>query len=190
MKKSILKCLLAFLLVFISLALFQSGLAHGDELGDSMDAVFVFPSSLEVIEDEAFVGTSAKTAVFSSGFLYIGERVFADAAFLTDVYIPSSTFFIGEHAFAENAGIVIHGVKDSYAQKWATEHSIPFVSDYLLFIIDREKTAVAQEYSITQIIQIINPLKTINANKRKIYEGKSLRPQDRPELNPIDYRFP
>ena len=154
-------------------------------------AAFVLPLSLKEIDEESFSGTAVKTVVFPKGFLYIGENAFRGALQLTDVYIPYTTRYIADSAFSETTGFTIHGVKGSYAQKWAQKHRVPFVEDDIWKAIIRDGRILEAEGPPTgRYIAGVNPERIISSHERGEDEGKSKRPQERPELNPIDYRFP
>lgn len=152
---------------------------------------FIFPSSLEVIEDEAFEGTSVQTIILPKGFLSIGDNAFQDALDITDVFIPESTNFIAEHAFSSDGNITIHGIQGSYAAEWANEHKVLFAKIdiwYGRFLPEHAKTAFCR--CVEHERADLSLLDSILSHRLAKNEGKSKRPQDRPELNPIDYRFP
>ncbi len=174
-----------FLLMFIVLFPYTTG--YAEQIDDA--ATFIFPSSLNIIEEEAFEGTHVKTAILPDGFQYIGQNAFAGDSVLTDVYIPTSTEYIADTAFPMNSDLIIHGVEDSYAQKWAEENNIPFVvEDIWKPVVDDGKTASIQEAGLAFLFQIVIPKKIIKIGSRA--KDESIRPQDRPELYPIDYSFP
>ena len=189
MKKGIISVILAIAVIMFNLQCF--GYAKPPQNLDQAGAAFVFPSSLQLIEEEAFEGTFASTIVFPNGFLRVENDAFANNYRLTDAFIPPTTQFISGTTFSSSSNSIIHGVKGSYANEWADEHNVPFVEDNLWNLILYNGTTVVVDKPGTKFI-----LKTVHSDKHTriasiIKEnGESKRPQDRPELNPIDYRFP
>ena len=59
----------------------------------------VFPTSLTLIENEAFEGTVFSTLVFQNGLISISEHAFSNTNQLKDAYIPSSAEYISDSAF-------------------------------------------------------------------------------------------
>lgn len=149
-----------------------------------------FPGGLLLIEDEAFEGTSFKTLIFSDGFLRVGDRAFSNMSLLKNAWFPESTVFIADSAFFQSALLKIYGVDGSYAQSWAREHRIEFermdywytsppgLENCLWFLI----------FPLFGVLLPDSDSKRIRRYLRALVI--SMRPQDRPELNPIDYRFP
>lgn len=187
MKK--IKCLL-FIFVYVVIVLFSSGNRYSDSYDNNFENLFSFPNSLLEIEEEAFAGTAARTIVFQNGLLKIGNYAFADARNLVNVFIPSSTEDIGELVFPRNKSLTIFGVKGSYAETWANENQLPFIEENI-WSCGKDNERAIKDYwiSIGSFLAIGFP------RKRKLYgrmkeNAISLRPQDRPELYPIDYRFP
>ena len=182
--------LIAMFLAIVLFSLIPFGEASADDFIPPQECKFVFPVSLKEIEEEAFADTAVKIAYFEKGLQSIGDNVFAGAMYLTDIYIPASTEHIGAQAIPQNIHLRIHGERNSYASKWAKKHHIPFAprniwgtSSTNTWIIKTEK----------KYIQGIRPYKAEKENRlhaRRADEGKSMRPQERPELNPIDYKFP
>ena len=150
----------------------------------------LFPASLQAIGDEAFYGVSINVVVFSERLRSIGREAFTDANHLTDVYIPKYTDYIGINAFPER--VLIHGVKGSYSQTWAHENGYVYINDD---IWDNDLSLVRVEYRDLFLILLF----TIVPADAKYHERmrrrvgryiKSMCPKDRPELYPINYRFP
>ena len=152
---------------------------------------FVFPAALEEIEEEAFAGTNVKTLIFPKGFRSVGNEAFGGAEALLDVYIPETAETIEEDAFPENDGITIHGIGGSKAEEWAGRHRVSFVSaDIWNLRFIKENPLEIKLTSLEQAIRISGSADHIKANERTVNEGTSKRPQERAELNRIDYRFP
>lgn len=155
------------------------------------DRTFVLPSSILIVDEEAFAGTPVETVVFPDGFSTLRDRAFSSAAKLRLVYLPGSVCEIGTDAFPVNAQLAIHGVEKSFAQTWADENGIKFVTDD---IWTRSQTPEGfRVEGLLALSFILCPIEDecLKRLLRKVGEFlRSMRPQDRPELNPIDYRFP
>lgn len=175
----------------LAVLLFSLGIAHADEPEIQRQATFVLPPALQEIEEEAFSGTAVESVVLPEGFLRIGERAFDQAWRLTDVYIPETTEYIAETAFSITPDLTIHGIEGSYAHDWAEAHEIPFVADDVWSMIPlRRGSHGPRTNPIYRYIATLVLLLNLTLFRNGYYEYRSRRPQDRPELNPIDYRFP
>ena len=175
------------LLITILMALFPRGAASAESGSD----FYVFPLSLLVIEEEAFDGTAARTVMLPDGFLIIEENAFANVVSLTDVFIPHTTKYIANSAFPEMIDFVIHGEKGSYALEWAQEHSIRFDTEIDRNVPPVRRMLLGLEAAVSSLFGcIITPEMIRKIIPKAEDEDKSRRPQDRPELNPIDYKFP
>jgi hypothetical protein len=153
--------------------------------------VSVFPASLQIVEEEAFAETSIQSLFFEEGLRHIGYQAFYRMKALRDVFLPSSVEFIEDSAFSCSSLEVIHGVEGSYAHKWSDGHGIPFeMNDY--WASSPERVHVFAELLLALLGSFCMP---VQYEKKKIKQylrsfAISMRPQDRAELNPIDYRFP
>lgn len=187
------KCIVSLIIIIAIIAFgFQlSSFAEEQAFADQTESVFVFPSSLQLIDEEAFEGTAVKTVFFPNGFIRIENDAFANNLYLTDIYIPPTTKYISETAFSSDENYIIHGVKESYAEEWAKKHKIPFVEENIWkLLLDNGKTVSVNEPAVDFLYNTVNPERIIKMVHRAEDEDESKRPQDRPELNPIDYRFP
>lgn len=152
-------------------------------------SIATLPSSLRTVEDEAFSGTAIGTVLFPRDITHIGKRVLWNAARLSSVFIPESTEYIGADAFPDR--VLIHGVESSYAQKWALTHGYDFVLDdcwsapLLPAGVHFGPLLVLLFFIVPVDLRMKEALR-----KRTAFFLKSLRPQDRIELYPINYRFP
>ena len=142
------------------------------------------------IEEEAFEGTSFQTLFFEDGLLAVGERAFSRMNQLKDIYFPSSTVYIADEAFYSSRPETIHGKKGTYAQSWAEDHHVQFeFADCWLMA----PLIVRFSVILATLSGSLCPLPISEVQKIKRYINRimiSMRPQDRPELYPIDYRFP
>lgn len=181
--------ILMFLLILLSCFLLVLLPWKADKTNN--DFVFILPESLVTIENEAFEGIAAESIVSSNSLSYIGERAFANGQYLKAVSVPDSIKYIGDQAFAGNSSLTIYGSANSYAADWAREHDIMFVSsandvDYSEEFSKSRITGLCSVLSLT----CCSPDIMQHLRKRIKNAERSMRPQDRPELNPIDYRFP
>lgn len=185
------KTAVCFLLAILFSALSPLSFADEEDRYNQKRSLFIMPASLETVEDEAFKGTAVETIVFRDELISIGDYAFENASNLTDVYIPSTVKFIGKNAFTSNKSLTIHGIIGSLAERWANEHEIPFMPSNIWSVLDESKTSVdADNLSADRYHKLVEPPKINHLHGRTEDEGKSMRPQERPELNPIDYRFP
>ena len=84
MKKRI-AMLLALMMLFISSPLSE---ACAQLLRREAEGVFILPSSLQFIDEEAFAGTAVETVVAADALQRIADRAFADTSILTAVFLP------------------------------------------------------------------------------------------------------
>lgn len=84
------------------------------------------PTSVEVIEDEAFEGTALIRIELSDKTVSVGERAFADISSLREIRIPFSTKHISSNAFEGSNRTTITAPANSYARAFARTHGLPF----------------------------------------------------------------
>lgn len=154
------------------------------------ESTFVLPASLLVIEDEAFSDTAAESVILPKGFHQIGDKAFDGMSNLSDVFIPDTTELIADSAFFITENLTIHGINDSYAEDWASEREIPFIVDDIWNVVDlgvgfHNECIDLIWRNFEALFILIFALYRCGNNL-----ARSKRPQDRPELNPIDYCFP
>lgn len=151
----------------------------------------VFPNSLMVIEDEAFEGTAFRTLVFKDGFLRMGDRVFSGILFLKEVYLPRSVDYISDTAFSGSEFVKIWGYAGTYVQEWAKRQNIDFCRSDFWYSAPTNVQYAIEKLLAMFFVFCLPVTEDLIKNKRYIEDlAISMRPQDRPELNPIDYRFP
>lgn len=186
MKKTI-TLLQMFILLF---SLIHSAPALAEPVKKTQNTYY-FPSSLQVIESEAFFGTAAANIIFPPGIVEIESNAFGNSKALQNIFIPSPLTVISNTAFPVKQELVIHGLAGSTAQNWAALHKIMFIPDG-----GRNGPEINRKGKCevsTQSIWVNNDLfaqKEYQSEKRTENKDRSMRPQDRPELNPIDYKFP
>ena len=187
MIKKITAIVIAF--AFLAFLPLKTGSVNADDT--EQKTTFVLPAALKSVEDEAFSYTAAKTVVFPEGFLYIGNRAFASSKNLNSMVIPASTADIADSAFCDLEDMIIYGVKGSYAQDWAEKNGVAFISGYIWsFLSSNRKKANHYIMQAQRIFYVCLALTFVNTVLEGQDKNKSRRPQDRPELNPIDYKFP
>ena len=157
----------------------------------SSEAVFRFPASLKTVGDNAFSGTVIEKAVFQSELETVGSSAFANTRNLTDVYLPSSVEYIAENAFERSDALTIHGAEGSYAQQWAQAHGIAFEAEEIRDAVPNFARARRDIWKLVNLLRII--LFAALLISLTVYftdERRLLRPRLRPEMHPLDYRFP
>ena len=181
----ILALLCAFTMCF-STASFLQGNAEGDAA-----STFVLPASLITIEDEAFEKTAAESVIFSDSLAMIGERAFADGLRLRTITVSKSVVYIADHAFEGALNLTVRGEAGSYAAHWAQTHGIAFVQiETAPMWIKRLGKILRDRFFISLLSVWICPCAAFRRYRKTQDAWKSMRPQDRAELYPIDYRFP
>lgn len=187
-KKSIF-ALVVMLLILVPLVFIPPNPQAHVPRSDVLKSAAMFPSSLEFIFDDAFFGTAFRSAVFEDRLVHIGSSAFQNSEDLKDIYIPQSTYFIGPDAFPTPA--VIHGVKKSYAQTWAEENGYRFVEDDIWYA--RGEAPSIRLEPLLIMLWFVFPAdfeKCFLRWRRRTEYVRNMRPQERPELYPINYRFP
>ena len=178
------------MIVFLFTAVSSLSLADRQQPDKTSKNTFLFPKSLVSVEEEAFAGTIPQTVVFYSGLKSIAPGAFASKA-LTDAYIPLTADFIADSAFPLIPEFTIHGVNGSYAQRWADKHQIAFSADYsTAFASGDGKRILHAGLKEESFHQAVDPDEDKTAPGENEGREISMRPQDRPELYPIDERFP
>ena len=87
------------------------------------------PSNVTEIGSNVFTCcTSLISVEIPDSVTEIGTQVFERCTSLTSVEIPNSVTVIGSRAFEDCPNLTIYGYTDSYAEEYANENEIPFVS--------------------------------------------------------------
>lgn len=164
---------------------------NGIESDTGNSAVFVLPASLKVIDESAFEETAAETVIISDSAEIIGNRAFADIRTLRIIHIPDSVKYIGDLAFEGSLNVAFRGVENSYAAAWAHMHNVAFSQEEttLTWLVKLGKL-LQGGFFLSFCLGYICPNDQFWQRKKMENREKSMRPQDRPELYPIDYRFP
>ena len=187
------KIIFTSMVIFIAVSVLSPFYAIGAKKTDfGSNGTFVLPSSLTIIENEAFEGTAVETIVFQECLVSIGSKAFGNIAPLTDVYISETTTYIADSAFSAADDLTIHGVDGSNAEDWAREHELPFVIDdiwHWYMVPNSVRQHNAQINLVYRYIAALLSVICYTVFKYGYYQVRSRRPQDRPELNSIDYCF-
>ena len=117
--------------------------------------VFKLPASLQVIEDEAFEGTSLFSVELPDSVVSIGERAFSSISTLRAVSIPDSVTYIARNAFTDSENVTIAASSGSYARTWARENGVPFHSITVLY------AGTGHLYQIVSALAESNPTEII-----------------------------
>lgn len=97
--------------------------------GNSFISRITLPGTVKLIENEAFAGMeNLECVVLEQGVREIGANCFGGCRSLRKIEIPASVIKIGEAAFMEADKLTICGRKGSYAERYARERNIPFVT--------------------------------------------------------------
>lgn len=89
----------------------------------------VFETGTTVVAEEILGGCAGiKEIVVPDGTTEIRKRAFYGCSNLIKIIIPASVDLIQEKAFGNSASVTIHGWRGSYAETYAKENNIPFVS--------------------------------------------------------------
>ncbi len=89
----------------------------------------IIPDGVTVIENHTFYECTGLTGItIPDGVTSIGEAAFWGCDNLKSITLPDSVTRIDEDAFAECSNLTIHGSSGSYAEQYAADAGIPFVS--------------------------------------------------------------
>lgn len=127
-------------------------------------SVLSLPASLMIIDEEAFAETGIKAVALGDKVSYIGA-----AAFPRD--------------------ILIYGEEGSYAQQWAEENGYCFQSENAWNI---DYTPLLSLLLLVQAWLFVPAVDTQHEYRFRRVTAylRDMRPQERKELYPINYRFP
>ncbi len=170
--------LLSFLSVFLA-----------PEAEDTLSRGFSLPSSLLVIEDEAFMGTGFEDVIIPEGIESIGVRAFADNSSMRTVKIPESVFAIGSDAFRGADGLVITGKSGSYAEKWAAAHHAAFLPENHT-IVFRVKGSTEGHEAIDRGSAAIKAEAKERGHFRDSDQDSPVRLAEKAKMHPIELKFP
>ena len=99
-----------------------------------------------------------------NGVTSIGDSAFVGCSSLTEITIPDSVTSIGDYAFYDCTNLTIYGYTGSYAETYAKENDIPFVS--LGNITTTETTTTTIETTVTTTTETMVTTKTTTTTKQ------------------------
>lgn len=150
--------------------------------------VFSLPKSIKEIGEDAFMNTAVETVIIPDSTERIEDRAFADIITLVNIIIPKTVKYIGDRALEGSINVTIQTEENSYAAVWAQVHHVTckyLENTFAKIVKQLMKTAIW-----VSCLSYVSPNQQFGQRKGKEYWERSLRPQDRPELYPINYRFP
>ena len=115
-----------WIMLLAMLALLMAFTCAQAEEKENAPIQFRFPASLQIIEEEAFEGTSLVIVDLPESVEEIGDRAFAEIETLKVLKIPQSAKTIGEDILAGSNRAVISAPMNSFARTWARANGIPF----------------------------------------------------------------
>lgn len=181
MKRCGIILLVCYLLLLVSLA--------NAENQSGKQGVFHLPSSVKVIEDEAFSGTAAESVVLQDNVEFIGEKAFADIPTLSDIYIPKTTQFIAENAFW-GVDVTIHGIEGSFADQWAKERGYRFIHEDIWCPMGMSNNFLKLRAARSIIYIVCQWSLVLICFVSSLYRRNRKCVKDYPELHAIDLAFP
>ena len=93
----------------------------------ALAGTFDLPPAVTV-GDAAFRSTAPDVLIIAQGTESLGDYAFADCG-LREIYLPRSLTVIPDNAFTGSESAVIYAWSDSYAARWAKEHSFTLVTE-------------------------------------------------------------
>ncbi len=117
------------------------------------------------IGDSAFYCCDSLTSItIPDSVTSIGDNAFCCCDSLTNITIPDSVTSIGDYAFYDCTNLTIYGYTGSYAETYAKENDIPFVS--LGNITTTETTTTTIETTVTTTTETMVTTKTTTTTKQ------------------------
>ncbi len=124
------------------------------------------PDSVTSIGDSAFYCCDSLTNItIPDSVTSIGDNAFYCCDSLTNITIPDSVTSIGDYAFYDCTNLTIYGYTGSYAETYAKENDIPFVS--LGNITTTETTTTTIETTVTTTTETMVTTKTTTTTTKQ-----------------------
>ena len=161
------------------------------EAEDTLSRGFALPTSLLVIEEEAFMGTGLENVVIPEGTERIESRAFAGNRSMKTVTIPESVYAVSADAFDGANGLVIMGESGSYAERWARIHGVAFLpADRVIEFRVSGSGPVDRQESLGAGNSVILSEAKEKARFRDPDPVRSPRSCEKAKMHPIDLVFP
>ena len=104
-----------------------------------------------------------------NGVTSIGDDAFYNCSGLTEITIPDNVTSIGDYAFYDCTNLTIYGYTGSYAETYAKENDIPFVS--LGNITTTETTTTTIETTVTTTTETMVTTKTTTTTTKQEFRN-------------------
>ena len=123
------------------------------------------PDSVTSIGDSAFSFCGLTEITIPDSVTSIGDNAFYNCSGLTEITIPDNVTSIGDYAFYDCTNLTIYGYTGSYAETYAKENDIPFVS--LGNITTTETTTTTIETTVTTTTETMVTTKTTTTTTKQ-----------------------
>lgn len=154
-------------------------------------SAFILPTSLKEIGKSAFEGTTVEKVILPDSTTIIRERAFAENSSLKMIRISELVEYIGDSSFDGSINVTIVVMAGSYAANWARTHNVAFTLENNAFTwLTKLIKLLHESFLIAFSPLCLCPCAKMLRQRKEMKYVKSMRPQDRPELYPVDYRFP
>ncbi len=176
------KTIFVFLTVICGLLLFSSASADGG---------FTLPEGIQVIGEDAFAGTAIEEVTLPESVVRVEEGAFADTPELTEIHIEKpSNLFLGENTAFLDEPVTIRKPdadpgKAPGRMAGMSSPALPWNGNKTeeKKVSESERESSLKEENIPR-----NGL--VPERARKTEEGRSMRPQEREEIHPVECDFP
>ena len=147
------------------------------------DSGIHLPSALLALDDEVFAGTAVEEVYMPKNLVAVGERAFQDAARLTGIHFAGNTLLLPQGGFVRTGG-----------RRTLSGEEMPEAAGDPLFCETRQADPTEKnENREAERTAAGDGAGNKAAPQAKAYhprENVSLRPQERTELQPVNYSFP
>ena len=141
------------------------------------------PSALLALDEEVFAGTAVEEVYMPKNLVAVGERAFQDTARLTGIHFAGNTLLLSPGGFIRAGG-----------RSTPPGRGLPEAASGLLFCETRQADPSGEnenrEAERTAAGDGVGNRAILRAKAYHPRENVSLRPQERTELQPVNYSFP